>query len=427
MRSRAERQVLLERSMRAIAVAGIATLIVGALLPATSTRTIGGEGDALARALREWYRVGLPNTAWVEISDWPSPPVRDGLAAARHVGVALSWRHALVPFVVELEELADPGRGSVVRSAGGGRLSVSLTDGLGAGDTIAVSPSVTARRSVVYGSRVAIDIDGSAVGEVLHAAPVRKGVLVLGRVGWEAAFLVRALEERGWDVTARLGVAPARYVTQGRPAPLDTARFDVVFVLDATAADLARDVDRFVVQGGGVVLFADAVEGGPFLTASVARASGDVPASAGAFLRADPRAALARQALVGLERGSVVLEELDGAPAVVARRVGTGRVVQLAYRDLWRWRMNSEEPSGYVGFVSDLAAAASPRVLDAYPVATDNSAAPVASLAAALGPAQLEGPPAGSHTPRPWHHVVLAVVLTGLLVEWASRRLRTAP
>jgi uncharacterized membrane protein len=119
---------------------------------------------------------------------------------------------------------------------------------------------------------------------------------------------------------------------------------------------------------------------------------------------------------------------------VAARRVGAGRVIQIGYEDLWRWRMQGEE-----GAVRDHrlwwsrmvgAAAATDRAADG-PVSPTRasleapSSAPLAELVQALGPAvDADAPSSDSPTPlAPWLGVL---ILGALLGEWASRRARGA-
>jgi hypothetical protein len=253
-------------------------------------------------------------------------------------------------------------------------------------------------------------------------AQTGRRILLLGSAGWEARFVAAALEERGWTVDARYAVAPGLDVAQGRPLPLDTASHAAVIALDSTADRHAGAVARFVRAGGGLVLAGN-------VGASLRRLAPGVVAGQGrhaaaiTFEPGDPRRALAYVELRSLSADAVTLEAREGRPVVAARRVGAGRVVQVGYRDTWRWRMQGGEGSvaAHRAWWADLVAgvAYAPSTAD-----EPGNPAPLASLVDALGPAS-PLPPGGPPTvPRyPW---LVAVVVLCLLLEWSSRRLRGA-
>ncbi len=234
--------------------------------------------------------------------------------------------------------------------------------------------------------------------------------------------MAAALEERGWTVDARYTVAPGLDVSQGTLLPLDTASHAAVIVLDSTANRYAGTLERFVRSGGGLVL---AGEVGASLRqlAPAARRGQGTHAAAITFEPGDPRRALSYVELRSLSTEGVTLETRDGGVVVAARRVGAGRVVEIGYRETWRWRMQGGEGAvaAHRAWWADLVAGV------AYAPAARNQPgdpAPLASLVDALGPAT-PLPPA--RTPRgPLYPWLIAGCGLCLVLEWSSRRLRGA-
>jgi hypothetical protein len=241
---------------------------------------------------------------------------------------------------------------------------------------------------------------------------------------------VDALEERGWQVDAEVGLAPRSEMRQGSPSPIDTGRYAAVVVTDSTAATAAGRLVAYVQSGGGLVL-AGSAAAMPGLRDLVPGTIGTLvpPAPAGPGDSLAP-AAMRRLGLLPVSRlraDAVPLEMRDRDVAVAARRVGPGRVVQSGYLDTWRWRMGSASGEvahrdWWAGLVSAVAyAPAADR-----PAGPGSDNAPAAALVNALGPmtANSAGPaaPAGPGG-RTW---LFALIVMALLAEWASRRLRGA-
>ena len=134
-----------------------------------------------------------------------------------------------------------------------------VSDALGPLDT--VGSALGAVRLASVEGNVTVTAGRQHARAYAPASERPRRVFVSGGAGWEAKFVIAALEERGWTVDADLFVGPDRDVRQGAAAPLDTARYSAVVLLDSTAAERARGVERFARAGGGVVLAGDAESG----------------------------------------------------------------------------------------------------------------------------------------------------------------------
>lgn len=255
-----------------------------------------------------------------------------------------------------------------------------------------------------------------------------------------------ALEEAGWRVDARLALGRDREVRQGT-ATLSLARHDVVIVLDSAAARRdAAALARFADAGGGVILAGETARAEPAALRSIApaRVAGVEPPETRSFEGHEPTHALPLFALTALRADAVLLEDREGTPAVVARRVGRGRLIQLGYADTWRWRMEGEgrsveEHRAYwsrlVGLVAtgavlrdqpDGSQSEPGRAAAAVAAPDAGDAQPRAALTQALGAAVGEAPRASRSTP-PFPVWLGPIILLALLAEWGSRRTRGLP
>lgn len=282
---------------------------------------------------------------------------------------------------------------------------------------------------------------------VPDSSPARR-LLVVAQPGWEGKFVVAALEEAGWLVDGTMRVSPTGSVTIGAPQRLDTARYAAVVVLDSMAVDAAA-VARFVTRGGGLVLGGDALRVPSLAMLRPARTIELRGAIAGGLLTEMPRRGLDAWEL-DLSPTAVVLEVDRGdhahdEPALVARRVGAGRVVAMPYRESWRWRLQGgddglmEHRAWWQAAVT--AAIGTTNGMPGESAATRESfpgqAAPYADLVARLGAADARVWQAVPSTTvgdervrrddipvllRPW--VLLLFTAAALLAEWTSRRLR---
>jgi hypothetical protein len=120
-----------------------------------------------------------------------------------------------------------------------------------------------------------------------------------------------------------------------------------------------------------------------------------------------------------------------GARVVAAaRREGGGRVMQVAYDETWRWRMQGGDAAmaahraWWSRMVASVAAAPAPVAAPAFGGASANEGAPLAQLVDALGTASA-APVTNASTGgvRGW---LLVVILLLLLGEWGMRRTRGA-
>jgi hypothetical protein len=283
-------------------------------------------------------------------------------------------------------------------------------------------------------------VEGSTEARVAPADSVSLGrIAVYGRAGWEPRFVIAALEEAGWQVDARLTLGRDRDVLQGEIVPR-RARHAAVVVFDT--ASLTREgvlFARFVREGGGLVLAGEAAAADvPALRAIAgAQVTKLEPPETRSFEGHEPTHALPLHVLGTRRADAVLVDSREGLPAIVARRVGAGRIVQVGYDDTWRWRMEGEgraveDHRTFWSRTVGLAAAATtlPRraVIDGVPVPRDialDDPAPRAALMHALGPPASDAPKE-SRGPKELPRWIGLVILSLLLAEWASRRGRGA-
>jgi hypothetical protein len=390
-------------------------------------------GAALADALTRWTTRPVP-AVYARLDSTPAPVTRAWLAALRGAGARVAWgADSLVPVALALAPVRDPAGGVRVTVAAPAGSRVAVRDAAGVLDTLEASGVGASLVVPAAGDTLAARAAGTVARAALADSLGIRRVLVIGRVGWESKFVVAALEERGWGVSARLALAPGRDVSQGAELPLDTSRFAVVVALDNSAARDAARIARFVGTGGGLVVAGEAAA----LPALAALSPGTLAerdaGTVGPLPVNEPRTGLALTPVARLRSDAVALERRrNSAVAVAARRAGVGRVVQVGYDDTWRWRMSGADgaPDAHREWWARVvgAAAYAPRPVpadgDARP-ASSLDGAPVAHLVAALGPSS--PPPAharpGRDTRVPhWLPFVLAAL--ALLGEWGSRRLR---
>ncbi len=403
----------LELAARLVALAALLLALVRLVLDARG-------GDAAPRHVR--VEGGL------------APASRDSLVALARAGDRIEWSGPVSPLALAVEPVRDPSARSRLLVAGAG--SAALADSLGPLDSLASAGTYTTA-GVAGLVRVSARPAAEALGTTdalaratVGAAPGR--VFVSGRVGWEAKFVIAALEESGWLVDARLRLADTLFITQGRAGTPTRATHAAVVALDSVTAIPAGALDAFVRGGGGLVLAGGGAASRALGSLAPARAGALVEADAGAFERGEPMAAIAHLRLSALRTDAVPLLTADGRPIALARRVAAGRVVMTPLVESWRWRMQAERdgPRGHREFWNALVAAAAAAPAAA-PPPTDatgdqgTDGAPLASLVQRLGPAmpgRAATPPATPALPA-WLGLAALALLLG---EWASRRARGA-
>ncbi len=457
-----------EWTLRAIAVAALALLLWRWTRPAVSgaavadvidaradsgrTRRLDGASqdaaqDAVQDALGRWTSAPVA-AAHVVFGAPPTEPTRSWLRALAGAGMSIGWSApSAVAVAISASSVVDPAGGVRVDVAAPSGSAVAVGDALALSDTARVTgarrDSAGVGRSLVLpaAADTVLARAGATTARVPLPAPLRfRHVLVVGRAGWEGKFVAAALEERGWPVHVQLAVLPRLDVTgQGGAATTglapDTATTAAVIVVDSGVVDAASAarLARYVRDGGGVVLGHDAATE-PTLRALVAGSFGTTIAGRLGALDTDaPLNGLALTPIVP-RPDAVVLERRPGgaAAAVVARRVGAGRVAQIGYAETWRWRMAAPDdaPAAHRAWWARVVGAVAYAPASAVPNAATVAAgdpAPLAATVAALGTPRARPTGESSRGPgRSWPpDGVLAVVAgAAMLGEVGSRRVR---
>lgn len=381
----------------------------------------------LVAAWRGWRsEVTGPSALRVQLEISPTAITRDSLAALARAGRRVTWAGDLAPLAVMAEPVREPGLRWRVAAVGSAPLIVR--DSLGVIDSLAVASALT-----LEPTRGPVQIvQGSTLASVTprDIAPPRRA-MVLGRVGWEARFIITALEEAGWNVDARLALGREREVRQGDASPR-LERHDVVIVTDSTSANAsAASLARFVRAGGGLILAGEAAASGALALRAItgARVQRVEEPETESFEGHEPTHALPLFALSAIASDASLLEDREGTPAIVARRVEAGRVMQVGYAETWRWRMQGEgrsveEHRLYWSRLAGLVARGEAR--PAALLADARDAAPLAALVHAIGPpseADASAVASGPTFPT-W---LGPIILLALLAEWGSRRRRGVP
>src|SRR5688572_4475187 len=430
MPSRDDRlRIAIERGLRVLSLLTLAGAVWIALRPPVQRVTETASNADLDEALARWT-IAPPPRVHVGLDVAPPQTTRDWLRAIRRSGTPVAWTNGGIPaFALEVAPVANPHGGTTLWIAAPGGARVAVADDVAPIDTVvATAGGASVLAPATTGSLIA------TIGEHRTSARARdtlvaRRVLVLGRATWEAKFIIAALEETGWGVDARLSVAPGVEVTQGSSRSPDTARHAAVIVLDAPSAGAGSAVARYVRSGGGAILSGGAAQASALGDIAVGRVGARIRASSIAFADDTPRGALGFLAIAPRNDG-IVLEERGGRVAAAARRVETGRVVQLGYDETWRWRLagGAGAVDAHRGWWSALVSSVAYRA--AVPLSREASEddGPLARLVDALGPSS--APPDDVTTASRWSPspaLLFALVSALLLAELASRRLRGAP
>ncbi|MDB4874615.1 MAG: hypothetical protein JWM41_1061 [Gemmatimonadetes bacterium] len=401
-------------------------LLGTSVFPSTGRRVERATEATVAARLAAWTRTA-PNVALHgDFATTPETWAIDWLAALGHGGHAVSWSGSPPAVAMSAEALSDPSGGTRIDVAAPAGARVLLRDDASVIDSVHVARFGAS----VLGPVVVGPIVATTSGQRFSVAPPdsvhTRSIVVIGAAGWEGKFIVSALEERGWPVSARFSVAPNVDVAQGGAAlSLDTSRVAAVIAIDTTIARYGDAIARFVHSGGGLVL-----AGPAGLTASVMPLA---PGALGARLRpaVQPKDTIGLGStgfypVSALRNDGVVLERRSSGIAVAARRVGAGRVIEIGYDDSWRWRMAGAAGSerahrewwsrvvGSVAYVGEAAASGA---------ALRDESAPLARLVDRLGPARAVADAGGGSS---WitTRLLMTLIMLLLLAEWASRRLR---
>ena len=383
------------------------------------------KASALASTLPSIASAANVNAVDVDIDAMPSSAERDLLVAMRRAGVIVGWHGTPAVLAVEVARVREPDDRARVLVVSGNTAPATLTDSAGVLDTVRAGTGETIDSEAIVG-----DVRAEQGRFAARASPPpldkRRAVLVLGRPDWESRFAIAALTEAGWTVRASIPTAPGVSIRDADITPIDTARYDAVVALDSSAADLAPAIVRFVAQGGGLVAEGSALSLNAFTAFAPARATDRIP---GRILLAEDtvtRRDLPLRPLAGLRTDALALERQSAGPSVAARRAGLGRVLAVGYDESWRWRMlgGNSGLAAHRAWWSGAVGSVSPD--RATPVTSSGSAAPVAALVSALGPASAASATV-AREPRNSLPMILLVVLTAmLLAETGSRRFRGA-
>ena len=435
MRSRDSRRIWIERGCRIVALVAIALLffVVGLRGPGQSLRV--RRTDAIAPALT---RATVASVAQVDLrlTELPDEGVRTWLTALRAAGTPVRWTPAdsLPQTIIASEPVPGPDHPRRITVAGAPSGVVVIGDALGIIDSSVVGAGTPRTVEARVSGDVFVRVPGATLDAPSSDSARTRAVLLIGRAGWEGRFTTAALEEAGWPVetefviTPRGATGPAAGAgiavrTRGATASLDTARYAAVVALDASAVTRAVAIAAYVREGGGLILLPGA-DAGALRGLAPARAGNAFRGTLGGVLSASPREGLDGRALGALRDDAVVLERRGSLVTAAARRHEMGRVVMLAYEDLWRWRMEGGESAPddhrawWSGLVSSVAFSPAEPVSD-----SRGNPAPLAAWYASLGEPQA----ADSAVRRiPWTLLLLTLCILALMTEWTSRRLRGA-
>lgn len=426
MPSRADTRVSLETGLRAASLALVAFALWRVLAAASGGGAMRVRSSTLAHelpAIESARRAALH----VEMDESPTPADRDALVALARDGAHVTWGGVAMPALAAVAERArEPG--GAVRIAVASAADVSLADGLAALDTVGAAGAARGATIDIGAPSGLLTARSGAAGVPIGIAPAGElhSVLVVGRADWEAKFAVAALEEQGWNVDERVFVAPGADVTQGSTAAIDTAHFSAIVALDTVLGTVGPQIARFVREGGGLVLLADAANAQAVRAIAPARVGVLHPAAIRAFDGSEPVNAMPVYPLESPRRDAVRLATRGALLTAAARREGAGRVLQAGYDETWRWRMQggADAVAAHRAWWSRMVGSVAAGAFAVSGSATSAEGAPLARLVDALGPPTDRAPAAS--VPRQLPAWLLPALLIFLLAEWGSRRLRGA-
>ena len=250
-----------------------------------------------------------------------------------------------------------------VRAAPGAEVVVRLADEAGALDSVRLRADEGGRVAGAFRVRPAragwrewsVQANGAraTAGAWVDTAGAPRVLIRAGLPGWEARFVVRALEESGARVDVRFDLGRGMAVGQGGGdaiTPERLANADAVVVLDGAplGAGEAAALASYAAGGGGVLLAGD--RAGATALGTVRGGSPAVPVDASTIRWTAP----AEIAVLPAERIRVSAAPFASASALTVlaasagpggllalRPLGRGRAASLALTDTWRWRMEA--------------------------------------------------------------------------------------
>jgi len=414
-----------ETACRVAAFGLLGWLLGGSFFVSSNRRTERATAERVSSHLEAWTRAPATTAIHVDLPVVPDVWIVDWLAALRHSNHLVSWSGSPPAVVLATEAVSDPEGGVRIDVAAPTGATVVVRDEGSVIDSTRVSTlGATLVTPVAIGAITATLGAQRATAVPADSAPVRS-VVVIGGAGWEGKFIVSALEERGWPVSARFSVAPNVDVTQGSVVAIDTARVSAVIAIDTSIQSQAGMLERFVRSGGGLILAGPAAQS----AALRALAPGGVGPRTRPTVHPSDTMRLGSTGfypVTSLNAGGVPLDRRADGVVLAARRVGAGRVLQVGYDDSWRWRMAGAPGSErahrewWSRLVASVAYVPTSRPR---PSSEAASAAPLAHMADRLGPAQAARE-ADAGRPPIDRRLLLAMIMILLIAEWGSRRLR---
>ena len=415
----------LETACRVAAFALLGWLLGDSLIPSTRRSIERASTANVASRLEAWTRAPATTALHANFATVPDRWVVDWLAALRHSNHLVTWSGSPAALMLAAEALPDPEGGVRIDVAAPSGADVIVSDGGGVIDSVRVNAWGASVLSPLAIGAITAQTAGQRATVAAPDSTRVRSIVVMGRAGWEGKFIVSALEERGWPVQARFSVAPNVDVAAANALAIDTSRVAAIVVVDTLVGTQASMIERFVQSGGGLVLAGSSGS----LSSLRALAPGSVGTRTRPVVRTTDTLRLGSTGfypVASLNPGAVPLDRRSDGVAVAARRIGSGRVVQVGYDDSWRWRMagapgsESAHREWWSRVVSSVAYVPSSTV---HSDASATDAAPLAHLVGRLGPAR---PDAGGRAGRGPidKRLLLALIMTLLIVEWGSRRLR---
>jgi hypothetical protein len=433
---------MLERGCRAVALGSLGVLLWRAWHPAPRPERplVGETTRALPGVLAQGTRrpvaaldlsfdsiPGAREREWARALAGAGTLVRWRLAQRDTVEGAVARAHPATYASLTAEPLVDPSGRLRIVVRGPTGATFALADAAGSIDSSRLGASEGRVLDATASGRIALQLPTSVASTARRDSVVLRPVLVLANAGWEAKFVVAALEEAGWRVDARFSVAPQVAVRQGE-GPIDTARYAAVIALDRSAAAQGAAIARFVRNGGGAIVTASAATIPALAPLLPARIGTPVVGTIGALAGDQPKRGLGGNVLVSLTPTAVALDRSAGAMRIAAGRVELGRVVLLGYDETWRWRMEGGDgaPGAHRAWWSALVASVAHAPLVPLGDVPAVDEAPYAALRAALGTPSSDLAAADLAPDSRSDTLLLALLLGALLAEWTSRRLRGA-